>query len=50
MNATGKKPLYYSLNKKAADFGYEPQYSSMDGLIKEFQVYFSEFKKLDVKK
>ena len=38
-NATGKKPLYYSLNRKAAEFGYQPQYSSLDGVCKELDLY-----------
>jgi nucleoside-diphosphate-sugar epimerase len=37
-NATGKKPFYYSLNRKAAGFGYEPQYSSLEGVIKELEL------------
>lgn len=35
VNATGGKPNYYSLNRRAADFGYKPKFSSLDGLIKE---------------
>jgi len=35
VNATGIKPHYYSLNKKAADFGYRPEFSSVEGVIKE---------------
>lgn len=39
VNATGKKPFYYSLNKKAAQLGYEPQYSSVDGICMEMNLY-----------
>jgi nucleoside-diphosphate-sugar epimerase len=30
VNATGSKPHYYSLNKRAEDFGYTPKHSSLD--------------------
>lgn len=35
VNATGLKPHYYSLNKKAEQFGYIPNYSSLEGLMDE---------------
>lgn len=35
VNATGQKPNYYSLNHKAAAYGYKPFYSSLDGIITE---------------
>lgn len=35
VNATGSKPRYYSLNTRAADFGYEPKFTSLEGVIKE---------------
>lgn len=35
VNATGRKPFYYSANKKAADFGYKPLWSSIDGVLVE---------------
>lgn len=35
VNATGVKPYYYSLNRKAADFGYQPAWSSLDGIESE---------------
>ena len=35
VNATGCKPHYYSLNKRAADFGYEPALTSMEGILLE---------------
>jgi nucleoside-diphosphate-sugar epimerase len=35
INATGVKPHYYSLNRRAANFGYSPIYTSKDGIIKE---------------
>jgi nucleoside-diphosphate-sugar epimerase len=35
VNATGSKPHYYTLNKRAMDYGYEPQNTSIDGLILE---------------
>ncbi|MEY3287824.1 MAG: hypothetical protein RLZZ419_66 [Pseudomonadota bacterium] len=35
INATGSKPYYYSLNTRAADFGYVPQLTSLDGVVRE---------------
>ena len=34
-NATGTKPHYYSLNRTASEFGYEPALSSLDGVLQE---------------
>lgn len=35
MNATGSKPYYYSLNRRAADFGYSPSVTSLEGVLEE---------------
>ena len=35
VNATGSKPYYYSSNRKAAEFGYVPRFSSMEGVVTE---------------
>ena len=35
VNATGSKPHYYSLNTRAADFGYQPGLTSEDGILIE---------------
>ena len=35
VNAFGSKPYYYSLNKKAEGFGYNPSLSSVDALLLE---------------
>ena len=35
VNATGSKPHYYSLNTRAADFGYHPQLTSLEGIFRE---------------
>jgi len=35
VNATGSKPHYYSLNRKAANFGYRPTLTSLDGILIE---------------
>lgn len=32
INATGGKPCYYSLNTRAAKFGYRPQLTSLEGI------------------
>lgn len=34
-NATGGKPHYYSLNRRAGDFGYMPTLSSLGGVLQE---------------
>lgn len=38
VNATGNKPYYYSLNMRAADFGYQPTLTSLEGIVKETQM------------
>ncbi|MDD5268392.1 MAG: NAD-dependent epimerase/dehydratase family protein [Methylococcales bacterium] len=35
VNATGSKPHYYSLNTRAADFGYVPSFTSLEGILIE---------------
>lgn len=35
VNATGAKPHYYSLNRKAANFGYEPSWNSLECILTE---------------
>jgi len=37
VNATGGKPHYYSLNRSAYKFGYEPHLSSLKGLFQEIR-------------
>ena len=37
VNATGSKPHYYSLNTRAADFGYQPAFTSLEGIEQEIQ-------------
>jgi nucleoside-diphosphate-sugar epimerase len=36
VNATGSKTHYYSLSRKASDFGYQPILNSLDGVLIEF--------------
>lgn len=38
VNATGNKPHYYSLNARAADFGYQPALTSLQGILSESQI------------
>ena len=38
VNATGDKPHYHSLNTRAADFGYQPTLTSLEGIAKEMQI------------
>jgi len=40
INATGGKPYYYSLNTRAADFGYEPSLTSLEGILQETNEIF----------
>lgn len=35
VNATGSKPHYYSLNTRAAEFGYHPSLTSLEGIMQE---------------
>ncbi len=35
VNATGSKSHYYSLNTRAADFGYQPELTSLQGILQE---------------
>jgi nucleoside-diphosphate-sugar epimerase len=35
VNATGAKPHYYSMNKRAADFGYIPKLNALESVQKE---------------
>ena len=37
VNATGIKPHYYSLNMRAADFGYYPSLTSLEGIRQEMR-------------
>jgi nucleoside-diphosphate-sugar epimerase len=37
INATGSKPHYYSLNTSAADFGYQPCLTSIEGILQEME-------------
>ena len=44
VNATGIKSSYYSLNRKAKEFGYDPKYSSLEGVLKEASLLLSKFR------
>jgi nucleoside-diphosphate-sugar epimerase len=46
-NATGSKPHYYSLNKIAADFGYRPALTSMDGILQETRAILQKYQSSD---
>lgn len=35
INATGSKPHYYSLNTRAAYFGFQPDFTSLQGVLQE---------------
>ena len=38
-NATGRRLAYYSLNRRASQFGYKPKYDSIGGVCKELNLY-----------
>lgn len=38
VNATGTKPHYYSLNKRAEEFAYQPRLTSLEGIEKVMQI------------
>jgi nucleoside-diphosphate-sugar epimerase len=38
VNAFGQKPCYYSANTRAADFGYQPGLTSIEGLLQEASI------------
>lgn len=35
INATGVKPHYYSRDRRAAEFGYQPAFTSLEGILQE---------------
>lgn len=41
-NATGIKPLYYSMDRSAARFGYVPEFTSLDALISELSLFLQK--------
>jgi nucleoside-diphosphate-sugar epimerase len=42
VNSTGIKPNYYSLNTRAADFGYRPTLTSLEGIVQEMQIILQD--------
>lgn len=46
VNATGSKPHYYSLNTNAADFGYQPSLTSLEGILLEATAILQQSKLL----
>lgn len=43
VNATGSKPYYYSLNTRAADFGYQSSLTSIEGIQKEAEAILQQY-------
>ena len=43
INATGSKPHYYTLNKRAEDFGYKPLLTSLEGVLYEIDLLINKF-------
>ena len=41
-NATGIKPLYYSMDRSAARFGYVPEFTSLDALESELSLFLKK--------
>ncbi len=42
VNASGNKTHYYSLNRRLKEFGYQPRYSSLDGILHEVSLFFKK--------
>ena len=42
VNTTGIKPHYYSLSTRAADFGYQPTLTSLEGIVQEMQIILQD--------
>lgn len=42
VNATGEKPFYYSLSRRAEQFGYKPQFTSLEGIALEIHALISK--------
>jgi nucleoside-diphosphate-sugar epimerase len=42
VNATGRKPFYYSENRDAHQIGYSPQYDSLSGILEEVDVILNQ--------
>src|SRR5579872_4838849 len=42
VNATGRKPFYYSENRDASQIGYTPQYDSLRGILEEVGVILNQ--------
>ena len=42
LNTTGTKPHYYSLNKRAEDYGYRPMLNSLDGILNETNIIVNQ--------
>lgn len=45
VNATGLKPMYYSLDRRAAAFGYAPSLDSLGAVLEEVGAYLAENKR-----
>lgn len=43
IDSTGTKPHYYSLNTNAAEFGYFPKMSSLEGVARESEILLNRF-------
>jgi len=43
INATGIKPHYRSLSKRAKEFGYQPMLTSIDGVLHEIDLFIPQF-------
>ena len=40
VNATGNKKEYYSKNRRAKEFGYDPKLTSLEGILQEMKIIF----------
>lgn len=44
LNATGSKPHYYSLSREAAQYGYQPQLTSAEGILQESECILGQLR------
>jgi len=49
VNATGEKAHYYSKNRRAADFGYVPKLTSLEGIMLEAEALIKGASALHIK-
>lgn len=49
-NATGQKPCYYSLNRRASRLGYRPEFTSLEGILAALNEILERYRSASTKK